>query len=327
MLSRNTEFLLKASEPWVVYRTLIDLLGLRENDKRVSGAKAKMLQRPLINGLLDELQDWPGTVLNSHKSAGQLYHKLAFLADLGLKKQDADFPGLAKKIAQHMSEEGLYQLPTSIPIHFGGTGKEQWAWSLCDAPLLMYSAVKMGFMGTEAHKGLKFLFSLARENGWPCKVSKELGKFRGPGKKDDPCPYANLLMLKLLALFEGYEDCREARIGADCLLDLWEKSRERHPYMFFMGTDFRKLKVPFIWYDIVHVADVLSQYGFAVKDERFAGMLELINAKADREGLFTPESEWKAWHGWDFAQKKKPSAWLTFLVYRINKRFTGTRDS
>jgi hypothetical protein len=27
-------------------------------------------------------------VLNSHKSAGQLYHKLAFMAELGITKED-----------------------------------------------------------------------------------------------------------------------------------------------------------------------------------------------------------------------------------------------
>ena len=219
-----------------------------------------------------------------------------------------------------MSEEGLPRLPTNIPVHFGGTGLDQWAWALCDAPLLVYSAVKMGLTEDGENKGLKYLLSLVGDHGWPCKVSRELGKFRGPGKKGDPCPYANLIMLKLLTLFADCTESREARIGVECLLGLWEKSREQHPFMFFMGTDFRKLKVPFIWYDILHVADVLSQYKFAVKDDRFREMVELINARADMNGLFTPESEWTAWKAWDFASKKKPSAWLTFIVYRINKR-------
>jgi hypothetical protein len=323
----NTEFLLDASEPWVVYRTLIDLFGFDEADKKVKDARAKILQHPLIKGLLEKLRGWPGTVLNSHKSAGQLYHKLSFLADVGLKKEDADLSKLTRKLARHISEDGLFQLPTSLPVHFGGTGREQWAWALCDAPLLMSAAVKMGLWEDKTGAGLKFLSSLARENGWPCKVSKELGKFRGPGKRDDPCPYASLLMLKWLALFEELRHGREARIGVDCLLGLWEKSPERHPYMFFMGTDFRKLKVPFIWYDILHVADVLSRFDFAAKDTRFARMLEVINSKADAGGLFTPESEWQAWKDWEFAGKKKPSAWLTFLVYRINKRCDDRRDA
>ena len=197
---------------------------------------------------------------------------------------------------------------------------------MCDAPLLMYSVVKMDKKNTaETYKGVDFLLRLKRENGWPCAVSKELGKFRGPGKKDDPCPYVNLIMLQLLALFPEHKDSPAARTGVKCLLNCWETSKERHPYMFFMGTDFRKLKAPFIWYDILHVADVISQYDFALNDPRFKEMLNLINAKADKDSLFTPESIWKAWEGWDFAQKNKPSPWLTFLVYRINNRAGGLR--
>ena len=129
-------------------------------------------------------------------------------------------------------------------------------------------------------------------------------------------------MLKLLALFDE-KDSPEAHAGVECLLNAWETSRERHPYMFFMGTDFRKLKAPFIWYDILHAVDVLSQFDFAVKDERFTAMLAIIREKAGKDGLFTPESIWQAWKDWDFGQKTMPSAWLTFLVYRINRRCSG----
>ena len=127
-------------------------------------------------------------------------------------------------------------------------------------------------------------------------------------------------MLQLLALFEAYRDGREVRLGAESLLHLWETSKDRHPYMFFMGTDFQKLKAPYIWYDILHVVEVLSQFDFARRDARFIEMLDLVNSKADAEGLFTPESIWTAWKDWEFGQKKKPSAWLTFLVARVNRR-------
>jgi hypothetical protein len=90
-----------------------------------------------------------------------------------------------------------------------------------------------------------------------------------------------------------------------------------------MGIDFSKLKAPFIWYDILHVADILSQYEWVRKDSRFLEMIELIHSKADANGLYTPESEWKAWKCWDFGQKKAPSSWLTFLVNRIDKRVDG----
>jgi len=319
----NTEFLLHCDLPWAVYRTLLDLLDLDENDAVVKRAREEMLAHPLIQKLLLEMKEWPGGVLNSHKSAGMLYHKLSFLAEIGITKDDCDFTNVTQNLLEHRSDEGLFRLPINIPVHFGGTGQDSWGWAMCDAPLLLYSAAKMNLTDRDMiQKGVQFLKGLARENGWPCTVSKELGKFHGPGSKKDPCPYTNLIMLKLLALFDE-KDSPEAHDGVECLLNAWETSRDRHPYMFFMGTDFRKLKVPFIWYDILHAVDVLSQFDFAVKDERFTAMLAIIREKAGKDGLFTPESIWQAWKDWDFGQKTMPSAWLTFLVYRINRRCSG----
>jgi hypothetical protein len=108
--------------------------------------------------------------------------------------------------------------------------------------------------------------------------------------------------------------------GINSLLGLWQDSRVLHPYQFYMGTDFRKLKARLIWYDLLHVLDVLSRSAAATQDARFTDMLQVMNEKAGPAGLFTPESEWKAWNAWEFGQKKQPSAWLTFLVYRINRR-------
>jgi len=318
---KNTDFLKNSGQPWVVYRTLLDLEGLGENDHAVKKARAEMLSHPLIQDIIDELQDWPGIVLNSHKSAGQLYHKLSFLADLGITAEDKGMKKVVTKIKASVSKEGLFQLPTQIPEHFGGSGKEELAWALCDAPITLYSLSRLGLKDDpDVRRGLGFLLGLVRGNGWPCKVSENLGNFRGPGKKDDPCPYVNLIMLKLIALFDEHMDGIEARAGVESLLSLWDVSLERHPYMFFMGTDFRKLKAPFIWYDILHVADVLSQYPYARRDSRLRDMMDVIHSKADENCRYTPESVWTAWKGWDFAQKKEPSPWLTFLVFRIDNR-------
>jgi hypothetical protein len=124
-------------------------------------------------------------------------------------------------------------------------------------------------------------------------------------------------MLKVLAHVQGLRKSRSARTGVETLLSLWEGSVNRHPYMFFMGTDFRKLKAPLFWYDLLHVLDVLSHFEWTWKDERFLQMLETIQSKADGIGLYTPESVWTAWKGWDFGQKKIPSRGLTFFVERI----------
>jgi hypothetical protein len=104
------------------------------------------------------------------------------------------------------------------------------------------------------------------------------------------------------------------------LLSLWDESKEKHPYIFFMGTDFRKLKAPLFWYDILHVLDVLSRFEWARKDKRFGQMLKIVESKADGDGRYTPESVWTAW---DFSQKKIPSQGLTLFVQRILKRVSA----
>lgn len=324
MNQKTIEWLLQG-EPWVEYRTRVDLLEQSENDPQVSAARKAMLGDPKIKSLLGELVDWPGTVLNSHKSASQPFHKLSFLAELGLNINDPPVKKIVQKVMKHQSKQGPFQLPMNIPVHFGGTGEDEWAWALCDAPVIVSSLIQLGmYAAPRVQTAIEYMNGLIRENGWPCAVSPELGKFRGPGRKDDPCPYATLVMLKVLAHMPDLQDSTSVKIGTETLLSLWDESQEQHPYMFFMGTDFRKLKAPLFWYDILHVLDVLSHFEWTWKDKRFQQMLKSVESKANPDGQFVAESVWTAWKDWDFSQKKIPSKGLTFFVARILKRGSAT---
>jgi hypothetical protein len=302
---------------WVQYRTRLDLLGQPENDAEVRKARQAMLAAPQVQGLLAELAEWPREVLASHKSAGLLMHKLTFVADLGLRADDPGMDRIISCILEHQSPDGPFQMPMNISESYGGSGKDMWAWALCDAPVTLYGLIKLG-LGEDprVQKAVQHLMGLVRDNGWPCAVSPELGKWRGPGRKDDPCPYANLVMLKVLAQ-TAYRDTPAAQAGVESALRLWSESQERHPYMFYMGNDFRKLKAPLVWYDILHVLSVLTQFPWLKDEPRLGKMKALVVVKADAQGRYTPESIWKAWSEWDFGQKKEPSHWLTLLVRRI----------
>ena len=320
-MNDNTIEWLLQGEPWVEYRTRVELLEQNETDPQVINARKKMLVDPKVKALLTDLTDWPGEVLNSHKSASQPFHKLEFIADLGLNIKDPPVKKIVDKVMKHQSRQGPFQLPTNVPVHFGGSGKDEWAWALCDAPVIVSSLIQMG-MGDDprVQTALEHLNGLLRENGWPCAVSPELGKFRGPGRKDDPCPYATLVMLQTLAHVPEIQESQSVQTGVETLLSLWSQSKEQHPYMFFIGTDFRKLKAPLFWYDILHILDVLSRFERAREDRRFRQMLKVVEAKSDTEGRFTPESVWTVWKDWDFGQKKIPSRGLTYFVQRILKR-------
>jgi hypothetical protein len=280
-----------------------------------------MLADPKIQALVHGLAEWPGKVIASHKSAGQPYHRLNFLADLGLCVGDTGIAGILDAVMDHQSEEGAFRLPVHLGEDSGGSAADIRAWALCDAPLLVYALATMGLAkDARVRKAARHIQGLARSDGWTCVVSEELGNFRGPGKSTDPCPFATLAALKALSCFPDLRDCPATRAGVESLLSLWADSRTRHPYIFYMGTDFRKLKVPFVWYDLLHVLDVLSRFPWLSGDARLRDMSGLLVSKADPQGRFTPESVWQYWKDWEFGQKRQNSRWLSVLAWRILKR-------
>ena len=312
---------LAAGPPWVQHRLQRGTLAEPGGVEGTQTVRQAMLSHPLVQGLVGDLAQWPLPMLNSHKSARHPMHRLAFLADIGLRAEDPGMGAVVERILAHQSPQGPFQLAANISPSYGGSGQDVYAWALCDAPLVVFSLVRLG-LGGEApvRQAIEHLVSLVRPNGWPCAVSPELGRWRGPGRKEDPCPYANLVMLKLLAELPEYHDSPQVHSGVETALELWTLSQERHPYMFFMGTDFRKLKAPLIWYDILHLTDVLSRFAWLRDDPRLGEMVEVVRSKADASGRFTLESIWKAWEGWDFGQKKSPSPWLTLVIWEMLER-------
>lgn len=319
-MDKVIEWLLTAP-PWVEYRTRVDLLGQDEGLPEVAAARQAMIDHPRVKAIIDELHTWPGTALKSHKTAWHVLHKLVFIADLGLQKDDPGIKQVIERIQAHQSAEGPYQILMNIHPRFGGKGVDEYIWMLCDAPLVSYALCRFGLAdGESVLKSVDHLAGQVHENGWPCGAAPALGKFRGPGRVAEPCPYVNLIMLKLLALLPQYQDADPARYGTEALFDLWQRRKETKPFLFAMGTDFKKLKVPFIWYDILHVTDVLSQFPWVCDDSRFLEMVEIVRDKADEDGRYTSESVWMAWKEWDFGQKREPSTWLTLMAQRMLRR-------
>jgi len=315
-----TEWLLTEGQPWARYRTLVDLLDRPEDDPEVKAARQAMLEHPRVQNLVEELKGWPGYPLKRHNDAKHPLHKLAVLADFGFRTSDPAMPWIVKEVMAHQSPEGAFQVTAQIDPRYGGSGEVEWTWMLCDTPTILYALLAFGLgESEEVRKAVHRLTGLIRDNGWPC--ASQTG-VRGPGRKDDPCPLANLLALKALAQVPETRDSQAAHIGAEMLLRHWEDQKERRIYLFGIGTDFRKLKYPFIWYDILHVTDVLSRFPFVHADPRFQEMVETITAQANGEGRYTAGSMYRAWKSWSFADKKSPSPWLTFLVLRVIKRMS-----
>jgi hypothetical protein len=320
----RTEWLLTPNEPWTRYRTFVDLLGWPEDDPEVAAARADMLAHPLVQGLIDDAAIWPGFALKRHNDAKHPIHAISTLADLGLRASDPGMSAVAEAVMSHQSVEGAFQTKVRLYKRFGGIDGERWTWMGCDAPTLLYALLAFGLAEDPQVQGaLEHLVSLVHENGWRCSAATELGAFKGPGRREDPCPIANVYALKALSQVPELMNSPAAHAGAEMLLWHWGPDCERKIYLFGIGTFFRRLKYPFVWYDILHVVDVLSRFPFVHDDPRFQEMMRTITDQADEEGRYTAASMYRAWKGWSFADKKNPSPWLTFLVRRIQQRVGG----
>ena len=312
------EWLLKSNEPWTHYRIMVDLLERPEDDKEVVEARVKMLAHPQIQSLITKAAAWGVQPLKRHNDSSHPIYALVTLADFGLRASDNGIQPIIEQILKNQSAEGAFLSPLLIPQAYGGSGEMMWSWVACDAPLLLYVLLSMG--DARIHKASEHLSSLVCENGYRCAASADLAGFKGPGKHTAPCPIANLIALKALSLLPAEQNKPSIDLAIQMLLDFWKQRKEKKYFLFGMGTDFNKLKLPFVWFDLLHVLEVLSRFPSAISDARYHEMLHILKSNATPEGNYIATSAYQAWKGWSFADKKYPSPWLTFIVERILKR-------
>jgi hypothetical protein len=252
--SSTINWLLSSREPWTRFRTLVDLLDLPPVHPDVVAARAKMVAHPQVDGLIATAQSWPGYALKRHNDAKHPLYALSTLADFGMRYDDSGLQVALDKVLAHQSVAGAFQTKIRLYKRFSGRDGEFWTWMACDAPTLTYALVAMG-MGNDKQvlRAVDHLLQQVQTNGWRCSAASAQGNFNGPGKREDACPIANVYALKVLSLRPVWANSDAVQLGTEALLWHWAHRRERKLRMFGIGTDFRKLKYPFVWYDILHV--------------------------------------------------------------------------
>jgi len=305
---------LLAGEPWVVYRTLVDLLDKDEKEMTVAAAKGSISEHPFVKRIFKGLNKdgyW-GTPKDIHTwwpRKDTTFWLLPVLADFGFSIDD-------RRIARACE----YVFSTQLP--FGGFGWDPPTHAHdCHSAIITESLAKLGLLeDVRLRKAYKWLIERQRlDGGFWCKNTGQIG---GPRENEPSCAMATMYVLGALAQTPKLRDSQVARKGVDFLFRCWE-NRGKIRYAGHdsqVGTDWEKLKYPFTDYKILSFLDVLSQFELARRRLRESEMTSLLLSKRDGKGRFTPESIVKVWADFDFGQKEKPSRWLTLLALRIVKR-------
>ena len=311
--SMPTDWLL-AGPPFVRYRTLVELLGHSESDEGVRAAKGQIPDDPRIGHILQKRNDlgyWgtPGDIFTWWPKKDTTFWMLGVLGDFGLRKADCEIERACE-----------YVFSTQLPSGAFGLRPPPKAYD-CFTGILAESLARLGYSDDERlERACAWLIERQRlDGGFWC---KDTGQPGGPRRDEPSCAFATLCALGALSHRPAYRESETVKNGAAFLLSCWD-NRGKIKYAGHdseIGTGWEKLKYPFTDYRILKYLDTLSRLPYLRRDPRIPEMTELVLAKRDAEGCFTPESVHAVWSDFDFGQKKRPSRWLTFLAYRIAKR-------
>ncbi|MBN1186799.1 MAG: hypothetical protein JXB49_31260 [Bacteroidales bacterium] len=130
---------------------------------------------------------------------------------------------------------------------------------------------------------------------------------------------AGLMTLELLSALPELKESEFAKNAFAPLKFHFEYGKSI--YFFGRSKKFWTIKYPFVWYNALYMADVLSRFHFCKDDPLMKELINWILSKQDEKGLFKPTSMFQAYKDWDFSNKKEASPWITFLCCRILKRF------
>ena len=305
-------WLLSSSEPWVVYNTLVDLVGAAPDSSTVGQAYQAMQADRRVAGLIEALEVWPQAqpLKRAYDPKDSLW-KLQVLADFGLRQDDARIAAIAGRVLAAQAENGGF-----LQGGFDHTHSWDTRPYMCISHVMTYTLARFGYLEDPhlQHAYNQIMAWQRLDGGWH---PNQLNLPGGKGEAEASCPFGTQNVLRALAVHPTLRQGNAALRSAGWLLDCWARRAEPYrPVGFGIGSEWGKVTYPFVQYGLLKSVDTLSQIPPLLHDSRFQEMLDLLESKRDPDGRWKAESTSKAWSDYDFGQKKGPSGWITFLALR-----------
>ncbi|MCK5149232.1 hypothetical protein KAR48_20930 [bacterium] len=311
------------STPYTKFRTMTDLLDYPLNHKDVITARNELELSASVRELINSTSMWFPKSVTRHNIPTLSHYGFAALAELGLSVSVPEIEYIAGKAMYHSSNE-LFCIRQTMPEKGTMPSKadadaNEWHAMPCDSPLVSYALI---MAGVEDERVIKSAFRIAEhwqsDRGWFCHFFFVEGQYK---KLQIGCPMAGLQALQLFSLIPELK-VSEAAIHAFAPIKFhWESKKSL--YFFGRSKKFWTLKYPFVWYNALYMADVLTRFDFLKGDPLVQELIEWIIDSQDEQGRYTSTSMFMCYKGWDFADKKLCSPWITMLCCRILRRWYG----
>ncbi len=310
---------LLSANPWAKYRTLADLIEKPLDNTDVKQAKQEMLKQPLIKELINDTKNWFPESITRHNDPKISYYKLRMLADFGFTYEDVEVKNIVDEALSHF-ENGFFTIRQELPTkEFTKADKtsNKWYAQPCDSPLLTAIFLKMGVNNDKVNQSVQLIKEKWKdEKGWFCHFFFVESQFK---KLQIGCPMAGLQALEVFAQVPELKESIYAKNAFAPIKYHYESGKSL--YYFGRSKKFWTLKYPFVWYNALYLAYVLSQFNFLKDEPIVKELINWINSMQDDEGKFKSTSVFQLYKKWDFGNKKEASPWLTYLCLKILKNY------
>ena len=310
-------WLLTSDEPWTRYRTLVDLLGLPEDDCEVQRARRELLADPRIGHLLALARSWETRPLNGPLDAAHPLHILNVLAEFGVRCSDPGLDDLTGRVMAHQDAGGAFEALMEVHHRPGAPGETRWTATMCTAVRSLHTMLAMQVPDdSRMRDALTMLLRRASMRGFACECQTA---------RPQCCQLADVIALKILADQPGLAPRHAVLAAMERVLEDWNRRLEASRANAAVGADFVALRYPFVGYDLLHVVDALSHFPTLSTDPRFLTLLDALTTQVDPMGRYAPGAAWAGWRPWSFGAVHEPSPWLTLVALRAEMRAAGGR--
>ncbi len=308
------------SNPWTKHKALTELLDEPDSSSEVVAAREELINHPQIQNLTKETKDWLPKAPTRNSDSTISYYRLRMLTDFGLTLSDPGMKEIFEKASAHKIEN-LFASRGVEPIKPRKEKPDPYAdvWHIapCNSPVILYSLLCLNPNNSQVKKAVEELKNKwGTKQGWFCQYFFVKGLFK---KLQVGCQMAGLMALEV---FSKVPELKESIYAQNAYHPLkFHYDYGKTLYYFGRSKRFWTLKYPFVWYNALYLAEVLTRFEFVRKEKLVKEIINWIEQIQDNQGRFTPTSMFMAYKGWDFANKKEPSPWITFLCCRILKRW------
>jgi len=329
-------WILESDEPYARWVVLAGIQGLAADHPDVLAAHDALLADPGIHELIEELPVWGTGEASGHDSPKYLPNRLFMLADMGLGPGDS--PEVEERLdalLRHQDEHDRFESFGRLPK----LPEAQWHSLSCDTHIITDLLLAFG-RGDDPRVAAALqriendAASTPQGKAWQCLPEKR-SRWRGPGRKADTCPQVTLEGLRVFSHLPETERPGWLLDAARTSLGTWRKRLDERPYMFGHGYQFKSVKWPNLWYDVLWVVETIGRFpglwtGEAATEEDRKAIAELaaclIAYNIGEDGRVAPRRTYREFERFSFGQKKAPSPYATARVLLALSRLEGLAD-